>query len=139
MCIRDSAAPARGLGQQFLAGQPDGADDVAVQGQIVVMAHGACGEADALVGHTIAGRRVQVNTDHAGELDFPGRFFQGFAQGGLGQGLERFQVASRLVEDVLAGLEFFDEKEFALVFDDGGDGDICLLYTSDAADDLLTV
>ncbi|EJT84276.1 hypothetical protein PPS11_23946 [Pseudomonas putida S11] len=59
-----------------------------------------------------------------GELDFPGGFFEGFAQGGLGQGLVGFEVAGGLVEDVLVGFELFDEEELAFVFDDGGDGDV---------------
>ncbi|SPO56300.1 protein of unknown function [Pseudomonas sp. JV551A1] len=120
------AAPAGGVGQQFVAGQPHGADDVAVQCQVGVMAHGAGGEADALVGHAVAWGGVQVDADHAGELDFPGGFFEGFAQGGLGQGLVGFEVAGGLVEDVLVGFEFFDEEELAFVFDDGGDGDVGL-------------
>ena len=59
-------------------------------------------------------------------LFHPGGFFQGFAQGGLGQGLKGFEVAGRLVEDVLVGFELFDEEELAFVLDDGGDGDVGL-------------
>ncbi|MNM84078.1 hypothetical protein D3C81_961540 [compost metagenome] len=90
------------------------------------MAHGAGGEADALVGHAVAGGGVQVDADHAGQLDFPGGFLQGFAQGGLGQGLVGLEVAGRLVEDVLVGFEFLDEEELAFVLDDGRYGDVGL-------------
>ncbi|MNH39079.1 hypothetical protein D3C81_2051370 [compost metagenome] len=31
-----------------------------------------------------------------------------------------------MVEHVLVGFEFLDEEEFAVVFDDGGDGDVGL-------------
>ena len=79
-----------------------------------------------LISHAIAGGGVQVDADHAGQFDFPGGFFEGFAQGGLGQGFVGFEVAGGLVEDVLAGFELFDEQEFTFVLDEGGDGDVGL-------------
>ncbi|MNE86390.1 hypothetical protein D3C80_1834860 [compost metagenome] len=86
----------------------------------------ARGEADALVGHTIAGGGIEVDADQAGQLDLPGGFFEGFAQCGVEQAFVGLEVAGGLVEYVLAGLELLDHEEAALVFDEGGDGDVGL-------------
>ncbi|MNP71790.1 hypothetical protein D3C76_1682290 [compost metagenome] len=77
------AAPALGLGQQLVTGQPARADDALVQWLVRVVAQRSCGEADALVGHAVAGGGVEVDAGDGGEFDLPAGFLQGFAQGSL--------------------------------------------------------
>jgi hypothetical protein len=57
-------------------------------------------------------------------LDVPAGFFEGFAHGGLDQGFVRVEVTGGLVEYRSSVLGFFDHQEAAVVFDDGGDGDV---------------
>ncbi|MNH31209.1 hypothetical protein D3C79_915470 [compost metagenome] len=77
-----------------------------------------------MVGHTVARGGIKVDADYAGQFDFPGGFFEGFAAGGVEQALVGFQVPGGLVVDVFAGFEFLDHEEAALVFDDGRDSDV---------------
>ncbi|MCY1239224.1 hypothetical protein D9M72_520070 [compost metagenome] len=81
-------------------------------------------EADPLVGHAIARGGVEVNAQYAGRFDVPTGFLEGFAHGGFGQGFVRVQMAGGLIEHHASVLEFLDHQEAAVVFDDGGDGDV---------------
>ena len=120
------AAPVLAQGHQLVTGQPAGAQDAFVKLIFRVVFQCLGDKTDPLVGHAIARGGIQVDADDAGGFHVPAGFFQGFAHGGFGQGFIRVQMAGGLVEHGAAALEFFDHQEAAVVFDDGGDGDVRL-------------
>ncbi|MNT59545.1 hypothetical protein D3C72_1970660 [compost metagenome] len=118
------AAPALWLAGQLIAGQPCRANDAAVQAALRMMAQRFGDKADALIGHPIARRGIQINADDAGEFDIPASFFQRLAQRCLAQGFAGLEMAGGLIEHQVPALELFDEEKAALVFDDRGNGDV---------------
>lgn len=96
------AAPALRLGGQFVAGQPARADDAVVEGAFGMVAHGAGGEAYALVGDAVGRGGVQVDAGNGAQLDLPAGFLEGFAQGGLKQAFGGLQVPGGLVQHLAA-------------------------------------
>ena len=133
------AAPALRLGGQFVAAQPARADDAVVEGAFGMVAHGAGGEAYALVGDAVGRGGVQVDAGNGAQLDLPAGFLEGFAQGGLKQAFGGLQVPGGLVQHLAAVGLFLDQQEAALVLDDGRYGDMgmpahgCLLGTEKAS------
>ncbi len=65
-----------------------------------------------------------IDADQEFRLEFIGRFFQCFAHCTCRQGFIRFPVSGGLIEQQALGSVFFHQQEFAVLFEDGGDGDV---------------
>ena len=124
--LHQGAAVLRGAPGDFLAGQPQRAQDAVVERTAGIMRAELAAEGEAQVGRRIGSRPLgapQVDADQLRRREGERSLLERLARRGGEQALARIEVARGLVQaDAFGGL-LLDQQEAAAALDDGRHGD----------------
>lgn len=108
----------------FIVREPHGAFDAGIEFTLGVVCNRLSEKACAVIGGVVAWRRVETDADETLDVHGPTRFLERFAQRRFDQRFVLLEMAGRLIEYELFARVFLDEQKAAVIFNDGGDGDV---------------
>src|SRR5882672_1742075 len=122
----ERAAVPRLIREQFLACEPQGPQDAAIERALRVEALDDARECNAQERATIRRILPQVDSGQGLRPESPGGLFERLADDRFDQGLAGLKMARRLIQHHPTCRTFFDQQEAVVTHDNGGDRDVRL-------------